>query len=226
MSALNWSKLAEILGRFYEAHGQGAHFNKDERYLREAFIAIESLWMDQLKAITSVRFVMLSEAPLWGDREQYVYNPESRFSQFFFKSDLECLLQRKVQSKRNFIDELNNIGFLILDVSPFAFNCDNTVIDYKRMSKAQYRELLKAALDLHFGRKLELIVQNSVSPVRWFYRYRRVKEAIDSMVSHMLLDWGLITDASDVLDISKRGGGIDREKLKSVVRNDYSRGQL
>ncbi len=139
---MKWFELSQILSDFYYDKNVDQHFKNDEKYLSVAFKEIEKIWMQNYNEITTVNYVMLSEAPLWGERKSYIYNPAIKNTQFFYRSDLEFCLKEKIKDKVKFINKLNSIGFIILDISPFPLNGKDTNINYRAISNNDYKYLL------------------------------------------------------------------------------------
>lgn len=214
---MDWLKLSIILNKYYSRKGLIEWFERDEKYLSNAFKVIENLWFQQYDKIDKINFVMFSEAPLWGNIEKYVYNPSINNSQFFYRSDLEYSLNERINSKIDFINKLNEIGFIIIDISPYALNEKDTIINYRDISIYDYRQLLKETIPLYLSEKLDLVKKKKNKFVKYFFRYSRVREAFNDLISDILIDKKLIQTASDVLDISQSGGGINRMKLKGII---------
>ena len=80
----------KALDSIYE--NRGLHLNKDLDYLINAYHEIHSLWIENLKRIDEVKLVVLGEAPLWGAKKSYIYNPDTKNTQFFHRKDLEPIL--------------------------------------------------------------------------------------------------------------------------------------
>jgi len=214
---MEWSELSKILLDFYSHKGIQKHFDKDEEYLSKAFSEIELIWINNYDKIDSIKLVMLSEAPLWGKIKKYVYNPKINNSQFFYRSDLEFALNKCIKDKQDFIDKLNSIGFMILDISPFPLNENDTIINYKQMPCSDYRILLKNTLPLYFAEKLDLINIKKSENIQLFYRYGRVRESFNDLISQTIIDKGLIKSTNEIGDISQIGGGINRQKLYEII---------
>ncbi len=212
-----WKKLSKILLDFYTQKKIEHHFKKDEKYLSDAFEEIEKIWTKNYNEIKLINFVMLSEAPLWGKIKKYVYNPKINNSQFFYRSDLEYCLNEIINDKTEFIEKLNEIGFIILDISPFALNDKDTVISYRSIKKREYRNLLTETLPIHFAEKLELIGKKRSENIQVFYRYGRVKKSFNDLISKTILEKGLVRTEDEILDISQAGGGINKNKLNDII---------
>lgn len=214
---LIWNKLEPILAEFYSAKGLTASFKNDVSYLSRAYAEIESLWLDEYHSMDRVKYVMLSEAPLWGSKKKYIYNPKTKNSQFFYRSDIEYATGAHLTDKPTFIRHLNEIGFLVLDISPYALNPSDTKVNYRAMTISEYRLLLTKSLPIHLGYKLALIDKKRAEKVRIFYRYSRVKNAFNDLLSEQLIRSGFISGPEEILSISQSGGGIDRAKLRGIL---------
>ena len=141
----------DILRKFYDKYRIGNYFSTDNLYLENAYKEIERLWLDNLALTKTVNFLMIAEAPLWGIDKNYIYNPDTPNSQFFYKQDIGDILGITINSKQEFLTICNELGLIVIDISPFAFNTIDTHINYRRQSKAnpygltpsQYVELVK-----------------------------------------------------------------------------------
>ncbi len=214
---MNWTELSNILRKFYSSQNLEEWFEKDNKYLLNAYYEIEKLWFKQYRQIEKVKFVMLSEAPLWGDEKRYIYNLEIDNSQFFYRSVLADILDQEINDKIGFIKKLNRIGFIILDVSPFALNEKDTKINYRKMKRSNYRQLMKDTLQIHFLKKVKMIKKKKDDSIKSFYRYCRLREASNCLIEEILIEKNLIKSGSCLSDISKKGGGIDKDKLKQII---------
>lgn len=214
---LIWNKLEPILAEFYSAKGLAESLKHDVSYLSRAYAEIESLWLEEYHSIERVKYIMLSEAPLWGSKKKYIYNPKTNNSQFFYRSDIEYATSAHLTDKPAFIRHLNEIGFLVLDISPYALNPSDTKVNYRSMTISEYRLLLTKSLPIHLGYKLALIDKKRAETVRIFYRYSRVKNAFNDLLSEQLIRTGFISGPEEILSISQSGGGINKALLKAIV---------
>ena len=97
---IDFAENAKILKLHYAEHGLTDSFEKDSRYLETAFHDINNMWFRNLDRIETVNYLMLAEAPLWGERKKYIYNPETNTSQFFYRRDLENVLNKWIPDKK------------------------------------------------------------------------------------------------------------------------------
>jgi len=61
-------------------------------YLKSAFVATERMCAENFAEGGTVKFVMLSEAPLFGVNQRYFYNAATPFGAFFHFRDAEAIL--------------------------------------------------------------------------------------------------------------------------------------
>ena len=222
-------KNMEILRRLYVLKGLTANFEQDNKYLENAFSKITKIWFANLAKIREVKFLMIAEAPLWGKNESYIYNPDTPNTQFFHKSDLERVLNNvTISDKRDFINRCNEIGLLIIDISPFALNTEDTIINYRRKSqnnpygitKNEYRQLIQDTIPTFFENKIKSVAQRKSDKIKVFFRYARVKDTFQDIIANTLIVYGLIRSKSDILEIAQQGGGIDRKKFMALINPD------
>lgn len=128
---MDYSRCKQILHDFYSENGIIDHFERDNLYLEKAFHEINEMWFRNLECIKEVKYLMIAEAPLWGKDKSYIYNPETKNTQFFQKKDLERVIGLNVYNKLDFLNYCNKMGLLIIDISPFAFNTEDTIINYR-----------------------------------------------------------------------------------------------
>jgi hypothetical protein len=222
---MNYSTNRTFIQKLYTDLGLSNQFRADDAYLSKAFADIDKLWHANFGKVKEVKYIMIAEAPLWGDDGNYIYNPLTKFSQFFYKSDLEYVLNIQIKDKQGFLDVCNSIGLVVVDISPFALNSKNTSINYsknenlsKKLSTAQYQQLVAASIHTYFDLKIQAIAQKkSKEGVKVFFRYARVKKNFQAIVTTVLIKNKVIKPGNTIGDISKNGGGIDKTKLKKIV---------
>ncbi len=221
---MNYTDNKKILKSFYNRNGLTSNFEKDNLYLETAFKDITKIWLDNLNQINKVNYLMIAEAPLWGQVKKYIYNPKTNNSQFFYRSDLGDILKKTIESKDEFIKVCNEIGFLIVDISPFPFNTKDTKINYgknqdgsKKLTKKQYRELVSLTIPTFFDLKIKAIKPKQSKNIKAFFRYARVKNTFQDLISDVLIENETINSENDIGDISQNGGGIDKVKLKQIL---------
>ena len=216
---MDYNANKKVLYNYYCKNGLDDNFHKDNNYLELAFSEINQLWQSNLNQIREVKYIMIAEAPLWGEKRSYIYNPESRNSQFFYRNDLVNIMDRKLKSKSDFIHALNDIGLIIVDVSPFCLNTENTAVNYRKMTKLQYKNLVIDTLPCYFEQKILAILPKKSPQCKVFFRYARVKKTFENAIADVLIKNSIIKERNELNDISQIGGGINKTKLSSIINN-------
>ncbi|MBC8767774.1 hypothetical protein H4O18_07200 [Arenibacter sp. BSSL-BM3] len=111
---LAYKENKQVIESFYDSLGLSYEFIKDNNYLESAFVEINKIWIENFKNIHKVKYLLIAEAPLWRHNRKYIYNPNANNSQFFFRSDLETILNIKIKDKVEFIEICNDIGLLVV----------------------------------------------------------------------------------------------------------------
>jgi hypothetical protein len=206
-----WKGLDKILQDWYSTKDVFEYYDVDKEYLQSAYEEIESLWNKQYERAKFINYVMVSEAPKWGEKRNYIYNTKSINTQFFYLSDLEAVLKKKIPNKEIFIEELTQIGLIVLDVLPFALNKKITKLNYDQFSRMEYGQLIESTSKFHLDKKIGMIQKRTSNP-NVFYRYRYVQDVFDDIIRSKMA-----IKKVDLPYISIQGGGIDRKKLISIL---------
>lgn len=214
---MEYSKNETILKDFYLKNGLTSRFDNDNLYLENAFNEINRIWTENLNEIEKVNFVLIAEAPLWGQTRKYIYNPEINNSQFFYRSDLSDILNIQIANKLEFLKILNKIGLVVVDISPFPLNPKNTAINYRDLSINQYRQLVSMTLPYFFNEKIKEISNKKSENCKVFFRYTRVKNIFEDLIIKTLVDHKMVTTIDELSDISQKGGGINKAMLGKIL---------
>jgi len=224
MKTTQWQKISTLLKEVYQEQNIIEYFEADELYLKNAFDVTEKLWKEQFKKINKLKIIMISEAPLFGDMQKYIYNPNTATSVFFHFKDLEVFLEEGQQIKRpKTIQEQKRImfeyfsqnGFITLDIFPFALNPNHTKIHYQKISKKLYHQLLKIATENYLIPKLKLCLEKSDEHTHYVYRYKRL---FDKTENHFEKVLNQISSKNYKIDtINSTNMSLDRNKLKRLL---------
>lgn len=224
---LEYNKNKQIIESLYAKLGLANEFEKNNYYLESAFNEINKIWIENFNNIEKVKYLLIAEAPLWGQKKKYIYNHKTNNTQFFYRSDLETTFNIQISDKREFIKTCKNIGLLVVDISPFPLNTNDTRINYsknkngsKKLTQKEYKELVRKTLPTFFDRKINLIAKKKSSDIKVFFRYARVKDTFQDLICDTLIQNGLIEKHEDIGEISQTGGGIDRIKLKMIINGN------
>ncbi len=217
---MEYFKNETILKDFYLKNGLSSRFDKDNLYLESAFNEINRIWAENLNEIETVNFVLLAEAPLWGQTKKYIYNPKINNSQFFYRSDLSDILDIQIPNKSEFLKVLNTIGLIVVDISPFSLNPKYTAINYRDLSTNQYRQLVSLTLPYFFEEKIKAISIKKSDNCKVFFRYTRVKNTFEDLIIKTLVDHKMVRTKDEISDISQKGGRINRAKLGEILNSE------
>lgn len=221
----NWHPISNSLLNIYEQHGILAHFEQDETYLQNAFEQTEKLWDEQFEKINDLKVVMISEAPLFGEKQTYIYNMDSKPTVFFYYQDLEAFptydsTRRPPKSisakKLTMFEHFTKNGFMVLDIFPLALNSKDTAINFQRMSKNLYNQLLTATTDSYLIPKLKRCLKKSQKPLCLAYRYKRLFSKTEFHVERILKS-GFLEREFILTTINGTNISLDRKKLATLL---------
>ena len=207
--------LKNDLNSLYSLLGKNTYLKDDLIYIEKSYKTIEKIWNEQYNKVKAINYIMISEAPLFGEKQSYFYNENASQSQFFYLSDAKVLTNNQINTKRDLIETFNDLGIIILDVFPFPFN-SNTAVSYNSLNKNEMKTLMNLTYKNHLEQKLQTIAQKVNSTTKLFYRYKRVKNSINDFIAPEFAKYGINTNQQDIPYISKRGGGIDHKVLEKI----------
>lgn len=223
---IQWKPISNSLKEVYEEQNITEHFEEDESYLKNAFEITEKLWEKQFSKIDTLKIIMLSESPLFGDIQRYIYNPNTPASVFFYFKDLEAFLEdgqtitrpQTIQEQKNMMYEyFYKSGFIILDIFPFALNPKHTKIHYREMSKKLYHQLLKITTENYLIPKLKLCLDKSNEHTHYLYRYQRL---FNKTENHFEIILNQVSPKKYKIDtINGTNMSLDRDKLKRLLQD-------
>lgn len=226
MTNIKWELISNLLKEVYQEQNISHHFEEDEGYLKNAFEITEKLWEEQFNKIDKLKIIMISESPLFGDIQRYIYNPNTPTSVFFHFKDLEAFLEdgqkikrpKTAQEKKKIMFEyFCKNGFIILDIFPFALNPNHTKIHYRKMSKKLYHQLLKITTENYLIPKLKLCLDKSDEYTHYVYRYKRLFEKTENHFEEIL---NQISSKKYKIDsINSANMSLDRDKLKRLLND-------
>jgi hypothetical protein len=227
MINIQWQQISSLLKEVYQEQNIIEYFEEDESYLKNAFEVTEKLWEEQFNKIDKLKIIMISESPLFGDIQRYIYNPNTPTSVFFHFKDLEAFLldDRQTIKKPKTTQEQKNMmfeyfcknGFITLDIFPFALNPNHTKIHYRKMSKKLYHQLLKITTETYLMPKLKLCLKKSNEHTHYVYRYKRLFDKTENHFEEVLNQISSIEYKIDSINGSNMS--LDRNKLKRLLRD-------
>lgn len=224
----NWKILRDVLERIYEREGISSNFSDDIIHLENAHLKTESMWYNRFAEIDSVKFILLSEAPLFGTQKKtYIYNPEAQTSSFFHFKDVLAFPEITVENlpknatiktrKSILFNTFKKHGFIVLDLFPYSFNSIDTSINYRSMSKELYTKIFNLTKDYYFRVKLKLCIAKSESPPMFIYRYNRLLDRVAGIVHTVLKDEIEDEESIAVYCVSGENMSLDRGYLSELI---------
>lgn len=219
---INWNNIEDSLILTYKNNKKEIS-NLEIDYLKKAFFFTENLWLEQFNKIDKIKFVLISEAPLFGPNKSYFYNPETKFSSFFYFKDIEAFdiqYQKKDYNNKQFvINALNKRGFIILDIFPYALNQNNTQLNYNTLKRSDYKELFTSNLDNYINTKLEFIKSKSSNNIVFSYRYKRLKDQLHKLWENKLVEYNFI-QKNENLEALNNNMSLNKAKLKEILKSN------
>jgi hypothetical protein len=228
-------ELINIIEDAYSRCGRENRFINNERdYLINAYNGIEQIWNENFHNINQINHIVISEAPLWGENQSYIYNLHSPFTQFFYENDLYYGLNKElinnrfetiIEKKQRFIKCMMDHGIIILDVSPYALN-KSTALNYAKtengsakLNSENYLTLLNSSFIFFLEEKLNLINEkiSNNSMINIIYRYTKLFNLHHEIGPHLNNSFG--ENNFNVHNIGIQGGGIDRDLLRNILQN-------
>jgi len=219
---MNWNDIEKDLLKLYQKHNLLDGFDNDKKYLEYSFERIESMWLEIYNQIDFINIIMVSESPLFGEKETYIYNKQTQPTSFFRFNDMKYLPNYEEVTKPNttyetkevMINQFIKSGFITLDIFPFPLNEKDTSINYRKMSRRLYSDILNFTKETYLKPKLELLLKKTNPNSYFLYRYKRLYDKTDNHLEKVLEEIG--SDNYKVDTIHSRNIPIDREKLYNL----------
>ncbi len=227
MKNIQWQPISDSLKEIYQEQNILHHFEQDESYLKNAFEVTEKLWEEQFNQIDKLKIIMISESPLFGDSQRYIYNPNTPTSVFFHFKDLEVFLEDgQTIKKPKIIQEQKMVmfeyfqknDFITLDIFPFALNPKHTKIHYRKMSKKLYYQLLKVTAENYLIPKLKLCLSKSDKHIHYVYRYKRLFDKTENHFENVLNNISSKDTNYKIDTINGTNMSLDRNKLRELLK--------
>ena len=227
MKNIQWQPISDSLKEIYQEQNILQHFENDISYLKNAFEVTEKLWEEQFNKIDKLKIIMISESPLFGDIQRYIYNPQTPTSAFFYFKDLEAFFEdgqtiqkpkTTQEQKKIMFEHFQKNGFITLDIVPFALNPKHTQIHYRKMSKKLYHQLLKVTTENYLLPKLKLCLAKSDEYTHYVYRYKRLFDKTENHFENILNSITVKDNKYKIDTINGTNMSLDRVKLRELLK--------
>ncbi len=167
----------KTLNSFYQDQGKDAP--NDVTYLTAAYEHTEALWWENLKRVPTVRYLLIGEAPLYGEKQAYIYNDQTPGTAFLGKPTIAQLLRLQGENgaladKAAMLEAMRQLGLVVLDLFPFAFNAQ-TQFNYAGLSPQTRATLAEQCGPWHLSPKLEALLQKGPKVLPCGIRYVRLE---------------------------------------------------
>ena len=224
-----WLHYYSVLDELYKKMAITKLTEMDRHYFKHSIMQTELRWGKAFAQMSEIRFVLLGEAPLFGEKESYFYNPASGATSFFTYKDAEVVcgevsgsnkLSGGVRERKlNLISGLTNAGFLILDVYPFCFAPPLTAISYRQIEKKNHLLWLFKNTYLSWLKpKLNKIYALNPS-VHFGFRYKNTFDNIGQCLDQELNQLGFLNDTTKSYHL---GRNLNRNKLRDVLNGSIA----
>ena len=125
-----------------------------------------------------VKYVLVGEAPLYGNNQKYIYNPESAGTSFLSKRAVQKFSSKagysiSIKNKEEMLECMRSIGLIVVDLFPYAFN-EETSIQYAGISDTNRKMLASASSEWNLKPKLSEIRNKTSNPIIFGVRYKRL----------------------------------------------------
>lgn len=180
------NEIREGLESFYS--DRGLAFGELNTLILD-YAAIDKFWQKQFEQIEDVRLVLLGEAPLFGQKQSYFYNPAIGATVFFgYKHYSDIAGDRFGLWKENrnatvlekkcwLLSKMRDAGIIVLDMFPLPLN-KNTLFNYASLSDHDYKSLFQTTIQHHLVPKLNQLKSKSLPNTQFVFRYARLRNRV------------------------------------------------
>ena len=128
-------KFQQSLSHLYGVDSK--NFQKDFEYLWDAFCHTEDLWSKNMQQISKVKYILIAEAPLYGEKRSYIYNHQSSGATFLGISTVRKILglldqQITINNKPEMLSNMREMGVK-----------DAWIVAYENNARKDIKEVLE-----------------------------------------------------------------------------------
>ena len=91
--------------------------DRDFNYLWDAFQHTEELWWENIREVGQVKYILIAEAPLYGEKRSYIYNPDFGRTPFLEFTHINFLSQKLglkgiVSNKKDMLQSMDKVFWI------------------------------------------------------------------------------------------------------------------
>lgn len=160
----------------------------DIEYLVNAYKHTEKLWWDNFLSMEKVKYVLVAEAPRYGEEKSYIYNPKISGTSFLGVCTVNKIsenlgIRSRLAGKPDMLKRMRELGLLVVDLFPYAFN-PQTQLEYEGIGCLYRKTLCKASSNWHLKPKFLEIEKKSNRTILCGVRYSRLFPFASDTIKH------------------------------------------
>ena len=160
--------------------------DRDFNYLWDSFQHTEELWWENIREFGQVKYILIAEAP-YTEKSVHIStiqtwkNPIPEFTHINFLSQ-KLGLKGIVSNKKEMLQNMREMGLVVLDLFPFAFNNDTTY-QFGRLSEKLRTSLAHSCSSWFLQPKLREILNNCKDAPTFGVRYKRLFSFANDLIT-------------------------------------------
>ena len=192
-------------------------------YLKNSFIEIEEMWRTALSEVEEPRFILLGEAPLYGETGSYIYSKHTPPTSFLRPTDFPNFnSQIQENNKETLLELMRGSGIIVIDLFPYALNeKDTATLNYQAIQNHSYYSELLTETFVNFTKTKFEMVRAKNPNISVLVRYKRIMRHIASLLEKM--GFQSDTSTSQYTCVGSTNMGIDKDYFCEILsKNSYS----
>ena len=160
-------------------------------FLYREFEKNEKIWWDNFKEIKKINLVLIGESPLRTDDYIYYLGNKKLYAPFLNYKHIEEFLRKKknpqsIRNRMEFINVLNSLGILIVEMFPYTFNKKQTTFNYRGADENILINLFCSSRKWNFDKKLKAIKDlNKEEKITYAFRLISQKYLVTQMLPEL-----------------------------------------
>jgi hypothetical protein len=210
----DWESLQEVL----LAQASLCWSKGELLYLRDSFYNIEMMWQAALNEIADPKFIILGEAPLYGETGSYIYSKKAQPTSFLRPTDFPHFKpQENENNKSNLLSLMRDAGIIVIDLFPYALNEHSTpTLNYKIAQKTSFYSVLARKSFENFTKNKIQEVRSRGKNVSILVRYKRIMNCIHPFMEELNIK-SCLTQGGYAC-IGSKNMGVDKDIFWTALR--------